>query len=102
MMRNRLRPPDLVLLGVVFPLWVVCFLFHLMNTVQGELARVPILVSPSVTPDAYPVIRAFRHGTQEINSQLAIGDAILSIGEESLQGSGPFGFIARVYVAASG
>jgi hypothetical protein len=94
---RRLRLVDIVLLVTFVPLWVLCFALYVQKIAHGRAARVPVFVSAPATIDAYPVVRGFWPGTGAEQAGLLIGDHLTQVGAASLQGVGPFGFLARVY-----
>jgi hypothetical protein len=54
-------------------------------------------VSAPVNADSYPTVRGFWPRTAAEVSGLVIGDRLIRVGEASLLGVGPIGFVARVY-----
>jgi hypothetical protein len=98
---RRLRPLDAVLLAVLVPLWLVCFVLYVNEAVRGRLARVPVYVWAPENAEGYPTVRGFRLGTEVETSGLVVDDRLLRVGKADLRGVGPFGFVARAYEEAS-
>lgn len=94
---RRLGLVNTLLFLTLVPLWLVCFGLYLRNLAHGKAVRVPVFVAAPQTADEYPVVRGFWPGTGAERSGLEIGDRLTHVETSSLQGVGPFGFVARVY-----
>jgi class 3 adenylate cyclase len=92
--RNRRRPADLALLAGVTGLWSVCFVLHLGQVVEGRLAWIPLYVSASDSAGGFPTVRALWPGA---GGELAPGDVLAAVGDQSLAGASPFAFVRAVY-----
>jgi hypothetical protein len=94
---RHLRSLDRALLIILVLLWAFCFALHANQVARGRLARVPVWVWASESPDDYPTVRGFWPGTGAEGSGLVVGDRLARVGAADLRGVGPIGFMARVY-----
>lgn len=98
----RRRTADLLLLASVLVVWTACAVLHVRQVVHGRLAWVPVYVAMSASAAEHPRVRAYWPGVDaEAAGGLAIGDRLLRVGDEPLEGVGPIGFFARVHQVAA-
>lgn len=89
---SRLRTLDRVLLGVLVPVWSVCFVLHIHRNLTDRLFAAPIYVSASESPKAYPRLDAQHPFVISAFAELLDGDTLVRVGERDLTGVGPFWF----------
>ncbi|MBI3247845.1 MAG: hypothetical protein HYZ50_15180 [Deltaproteobacteria bacterium] len=99
---KRFRPLDLFLLLALTPLWIGCFILHVQEVWSGRLAWVPIVVSPPQTQNGYPTVSEIWARSAPKDTNLAVGDILLRVGDSDLRGVDRLGFLARAYETANG
>jgi class 3 adenylate cyclase len=99
---RRLRTPDALFLAGALGVFGVCFFLHLNQMLRGGMAWVPMYVTSSEDAHGFPVVRGFWSGPEVDAPGLAAADRLLAVGDASLRGVGPLGFVARVYEKAAG
>jgi GAF domain-containing protein len=92
---RRLRRPDKALLGILLPIWLLCFALHVREVVRSGLAVPPVFVAPSGGED-YPIVGGLRPETYIPDPGLRAGDRVLRAGEVDLRGAGYIHFFAVV------
>ncbi|MBY0280197.1 adenylate/guanylate cyclase domain-containing protein [Candidatus Binatia bacterium] len=98
----RRRTADLLLLASVLVVWTTCAVLHVRQVVHGRLAWVPVYVAMPARAADHPRVRGYWPGVDAgAAGGLAIGDRLLRVGDEALDGVGPIGFFARVHEVAA-
>lgn len=99
---RRLGGGELLLVVGLVALWVVCTTLHVQQVASGQLAWVPVYVTPAIDADDLPTVRGFWPGTGgDAPGALQVGDRLVRVGTGSLRGVGRIGFAARVYETAA-
>lgn len=98
----RRRTADLLLLASVLVVWTTCAVLHVRQVLHGRLAWVPVYVAMPASAAEQPRVRGYWPGVDSAAAGgLAIGDRLLRVGDEALDGVGPIGFFARVHEVAA-
>jgi class 3 adenylate cyclase len=92
---RRLRPLDKVLLGILAPIWIVCFGLSMRSALRGT-AFSSVYVSRPESVDDYPGVAGFKPWLKGAASGLQVGDRLLRLGNADLHGVGPLAFYTRV------
>jgi class 3 adenylate cyclase len=98
---RRLRTRDACLLGAVVLVFGACYFLHLGALLRGDLGWVPVYVS-ATSAEAGPRVTGFWTDDAALASGLRIDDRLVAAGAAELRGTGPLGFVARVYREAHG
>ena len=91
---GRLRRIDQVILGILGPLWLLCFCLTVFNLFEGRLAEPRILVGQAASDRDYPVLLSIRAHAAATESGISVGDRLVRIGTCDLRGRGPLYFFA--------
>ena len=84
---------DKIFLGLILPLWLLCFGLHLKSHFQYGLMETGIYVD-FAGEGRHPIIRSIHAGYAASASGLKPGDQLTRIGNSDLLGAGPFRFFA--------
>lgn len=97
---RQLKTLDVALLAGVGLIWLASFTLHVGQVLRGELAWVPTYVTAAPDADSFPTVRGFWNSAERDAPGLAIGDRLLAVGSQSLEGAGNTTFDAHVYAEA--
>lgn len=92
-LRRRFGMLDWVLILTLVPLWLVCFSLHVREGLRADFAYNPLEVSSARGTD-YPIITWL---ASSADPRFSIGDRVIRVGPEGLQGITSIGFHARVF-----
>ena len=99
---RSLQPFDKVLIAILAPLWLVCFILHVEAVARDKLPPLRLL-EVWVTPGeagGVPKVRGFRSGAEVWPQTLEVGDELVSVGGADLRGVGAVGLLARTVAEA--
>lgn len=89
---DRLRTVDKVLVAILMPIWLVSLILHIDLASDDLLYRPAIIMSSPEVAGAYPMVAQIAAGAEQLvaDSQIQIGDEILSINQRDLVGVSGF------------
>ncbi len=89
---------DRLLLGILVPIFLVCFALHVHEVRRSGLAQLPVwaLADPG---GGQPTVGGYRVETDSTGSDLLPGDRLLRVGDTDLRGAGYVEFDARALEA---
>ena len=90
---GSLRARDRLLLGVLLPVWLVCFALFVGERWSGRPTR-PTLLVTSGGAGAYPEVVRYRPGLARPAEALRAGDRLVRIGGRDAQGLSAVGVLA--------
>jgi class 3 adenylate cyclase len=92
------RPRDWLLLGVLFPIWAVCFAASLSSI--GDPPLIPLVSVRAGGAGEYPIVVDLSRWVRPGETDLAPDDRLVRVGSTDLRGVGALGYWARFQVEA--
>jgi class 3 adenylate cyclase len=96
---KRLKPLDVLLLGLVVPVWAAWFALLVQASFADRVVSIPVDVAAARDESDHPTVKGIFPGWAG-GGGLAVGDVLIRAGGQELRGIGQIGFHARVREAA--